>query len=71
VAEQLLAVAEQHVLLECVLDLKLGHSAGLVDLRDAEAERQRLVERDVSGARHRSWKGGQTTMPRCSTGSPS
>ena len=36
---------------ERVLDDELGHGARLVDLGDAQAPRERLVERDVVGDR--------------------
>jgi hypothetical protein len=50
-AEQLLAVVEEHIRLDRVVDQELGHRAGRVDLADAEAERERLLERQVVGAR--------------------
>ena len=43
-ADELLAVVEQDVGVERVVDRELGHRAGRVDLGDREAERERLVE---------------------------
>ena len=50
-ADELLAVVEQHGLVERVDDRELGHRAGVGGLADREAARQRLVERDVAGDR--------------------
>ena len=50
-ADELLAVVEQHGLVERVDDGELGHRAGVGGLADREAARQRLVERDVAGDR--------------------
>lgn len=50
-ADQLLAVVEEHVAVEQIVDGELRHEPGRVDLGDAEAERQRLVERHVRGGR--------------------
>ena len=46
-ADELLAVVEQHGLVERVDHGELGHRAGVGDLGDREPARQRLVERDV------------------------
>ncbi len=46
-ADELLAVVEQHALVERVDHGELGHRAGVGDLGDREPARQRLVERDV------------------------
>ena len=43
-AEQLLAVVEKHVRVGRVHDCELGHGAGVADLVDAQAERQRVLE---------------------------
>src|SRR5205085_9126290 len=48
-AEELLAVEQEHVLVERVLDRKLRHRTRRVDLGNAKAEWQRLLERDVVG----------------------
>ena len=62
-ADQLLAVVEQHVLVERVRDGELRHEPGRVDLGDLEAERQRLVEREVLG--ERACDAGRAVRRRC------
>ena len=70
-ADELLAVVEQHVVVERVDDRELRHRAGVGGLGDHEAARKRLVERDVGCDRVEAGKSGVTTIPRWSTGSPS
>lgn len=50
-ADELLAVVQEDAPRERVLDDELGHAARFVDLANAEAAGERVVERDVPGDR--------------------